>query len=113
MSQLLADTVAKVFLRPKRAILIQDRAQAHNIDSKHYSIEFDYCPLATQQGVLQQYRHEADVTWAQRDVRFQGESGHDADWLSLPSLTHNGLGGTCSISSSARARIDGGMVRPR
>jgi hypothetical protein len=33
MSALLANTVAKVFLRPKRAILIQDRAQAHNIDS--------------------------------------------------------------------------------
>jgi hypothetical protein len=40
--------------------------------------------------LLQQYRREADVTWAQRDVRFQGESGHDADWLSLPSLTLNG-----------------------
>ena len=37
--------------------------------------------------LLQQYRHEADVTWARRGVRFQGESGHDADWLSLPSLT--------------------------
>ena len=24
------------------------------------------------------------------DVRFQGESGHDADWLSLPSLTRSG-----------------------
>jgi hypothetical protein len=33
MSLLVADTVAKLFLRPNRAILIQDRAQAHNIDS--------------------------------------------------------------------------------
>jgi len=31
--------------------------------------------------------HEADVTWAWRGVRFQGESGHGADWLLLPSLT--------------------------
>jgi hypothetical protein len=33
---------------------------------------------------------EADFTWAQRGVRFEGESGHDADWLSLPSLTLSG-----------------------
>jgi len=33
--------------------------------------------------------HEADITWARRGVRFQGESGHDADWMSLPSLTLN------------------------
>jgi hypothetical protein len=33
------------------------------------------------------FPHEADVTWARRGVGFQGESGHDADWLSLPSLT--------------------------
>ena len=32
---------------------------------------------------------EADVTWAWRRVRFPGESGHDADWLSLPSLTQS------------------------
>ena len=25
------------------------------------------------------YWHEADVTWARRRVRFQGESGRDAD----------------------------------
>jgi hypothetical protein len=31
--------------------------------------------------------HEADVTWARRGIRFQGEGGHDADWLSLSSLT--------------------------
>ncbi len=30
---------------------------------------------------------QADVTWERRCDRFQGESGHDADWLSLPSLT--------------------------
>ena len=37
---------------------------------------------------------QADITWARRGVRFRGESGRDADWLSLPSLTqtkHNGL----------------------
>ena len=34
--------------------------------------------------------HQADVTKARRDVRFQGESGHEADWLSLPSLTQRG-----------------------
>ena len=30
---------------------------------------------------------KADVTWARRGVRFQGESGHDANWQSRPSLT--------------------------
>ena len=30
--------------------------------------------------------HEADVTWAWRDVRFQGESGHGADWLNAHRL---------------------------
>src|SRR6266851_5560489 len=34
--------------------------------------------------------HEADVTWERGGVRFQGKSGHDADWLSLPSLTLSG-----------------------
>src|SRR6267378_767686 len=34
--------------------------------------------------------HEADVNWERRGVRFQGESGHDADWMSLPSLTQSG-----------------------
>jgi hypothetical protein len=33
--------------------------------------------------------HEADATWARSGVRFQGESGHDTDWRSLPSLTHS------------------------
>src|SRR5216683_7398152 len=41
--------------------------------------------------------HEADVTRARRDVRFQGESGHNADWLPLPSLTQNGLPGTSAV----------------
>ena len=35
------------------------------------------------------YWPEADVVWARKGVRFQGESGHDADWLSLPSLTQS------------------------
>ena len=57
--------------------------------------------------------HKADVIWAQRGVRFQGESGHDADWLSLPSLTLSGHGETAhSITSSARASKEGGTVRP-
>jgi len=33
-------------VRKCRAILIQDEAQAHNIDSKNHSIKFDYCPGA-------------------------------------------------------------------
>jgi hypothetical protein len=31
--------------------------------------------------------HKPDLPEARRGVRFQGESGHDADWLSFPSLT--------------------------
>jgi hypothetical protein len=38
--------------------------------------------------------HKGDVTWARRGVRFQGQSGHDADWLSLPSLTQSGHSAT-------------------
>jgi hypothetical protein len=33
---------------------------------------------------------KADITWARRRVRFQGESGHGADWLALPRLTRSG-----------------------
>jgi hypothetical protein len=57
---------------------------------------------------------QADVTWERRGVRFQVESGHDADWLSLPSLTHNGLGGSAhSMTSWALASREGWRVMPR
>jgi hypothetical protein len=39
---LVTDAVEKRFWGPKRATLIQDRPQAHNIESMHHSIEFDY-----------------------------------------------------------------------
>jgi hypothetical protein len=46
---------------------------------------------------------KSDVIWARRRVRFQGESGHDADWFSLPSLTQTGHGGTDSFDDLAGA----------
>ncbi|MGA7389574.1 MAG: hypothetical protein WBW99_16835, partial [Pseudolabrys sp.] len=45
--------VAKLFSRPKRAILIQRQAQARKNDSKYTSGGFDYCSFAVQQRVLQ------------------------------------------------------------
>ena len=57
-----ADCVAKLFLRSKRAIMIQKRMQARNIDSMRRSVGFDYCAIALQQRVLQQNRVlEADI----------------------------------------------------
>src|SRR5947207_15453070 len=54
---------------------------------------------------------KADVTWARRGVRFLGKSGHDADCpTSLTRSSHGGL--AYSITSSARARIDGGTMTP-
>jgi hypothetical protein len=38
------------------------------------------------------YWHQADVTKARRDVRFEGKSGHNVDERSLPSLTPSGRG---------------------
>jgi hypothetical protein len=58
------------------------------------------------------YWHEADVTWARRRVRFQGESGHDADWMSLPRLTPNGHGGLLDHSSAATIKLEG-IEKPR
>jgi hypothetical protein len=72
----LADCVAKLFLRPKRAILIQDEAQAHNIDSKNHSIKFDYCPGASHLGVLQHNRPDPDIPECPWFVRYEGQSGH-------------------------------------
>ena len=43
------DCVAKLFSRPNRATLIQERTQTRSIDSKKRSGGFDYCALATQQ----------------------------------------------------------------
>ena len=40
---------------------------------------------------LREHRKERlEPALARYGVRFQGKSGHDADWLSLPSLTRNG-----------------------
>jgi hypothetical protein len=47
------DCVAKLFSRPNWAILIQGRAKARNIDSKHRSVGFDNCSFAAQRRVLQ------------------------------------------------------------
>jgi hypothetical protein len=47
------DCVAKLFCRPKWAILIQGRMQTRNIDSRRRSIGFYYCAIAAQQRVLQ------------------------------------------------------------
>jgi hypothetical protein len=45
--------------------LIQELAQARNLDSRHQLIGFDYCAIAAQHGVLQ---HN------------QGKSGRRAKW---------------------------------
>ena len=53
--------------------------------------------------------HDADVTWAWSGVRFQGESRHDADWLSLPSLTQRGHPDELTRppwSDSAKSRLE-------
>ena len=52
--------------------------------------------------------HDA-VTWAWSGVRFQGESRHDADWLSLPSLTQRGHPDELTRppwSDSAKSRLE-------
>jgi hypothetical protein len=41
--------------------LIQERAQARNIDSKYRSLGFDNCSLAAQQRVLQHNLPGADI----------------------------------------------------
>jgi hypothetical protein len=69
------DCVAKLFSRPKRAILIQGQAQTRIIDSKHRSIGFDYCVFAVQQRVLQ---HNPP------------NSGHLPDELTRPKSANNG-----------------------
>src|SRR5512143_3205137 len=48
-----SDSVAKLFSRPNRATLIQERTQTRNIDSKRRSVGFDCCALAMQRRLLQ------------------------------------------------------------
>jgi hypothetical protein len=79
MSPDLADCVAKLFSRPNCAILIQELAQARNLDSRHRLIGFDYCAFAAQHRVLQQNLHEAAVPAAPTNVRSWGHTGLNAD----------------------------------
>jgi hypothetical protein len=51
-----SESVAKLFLRPKQATLIQEWMQPRNIDSRHRPVRFDYCAIAMQQRVLQHIR---------------------------------------------------------
>jgi hypothetical protein len=84
----LGDCVAKLFSRPKRAILIQGQAQTRIIDSKHRSIGFDYCVFAVQQRVLQHNnRHKADNPIALAFVRFWTKADNGGFWPVCPLLT--------------------------
>ncbi len=74
--RLLADTVAKVFWVSERATLIQDRSPTRNVDSEMCSFRFNYCRLATRLGLLQQYRHKADVQAHLLFVSFRERCGH-------------------------------------
>jgi hypothetical protein len=56
-----ADCVAKLFSRPKCATLIQELAQARNLDSRRHLIGFDCCAFAAQHRVLQQNRPIPDL----------------------------------------------------
>src|SRR5882672_2888789 len=49
------------------------------------------------------YWPKADVTWERRGVRYQAESGYDADWSSLPSLTQ--LGHCAVLYRQSRRRL--------
>ena len=61
--------------------------------------------LQVQRMTLSEYRRRP------ARVRFQGESGHDADWLSLPGLTQTGHAGPAySVTSSAKPRTISGTV---
>src|SRR5512143_907379 len=68
------DSVAKLFSRPNRATLIQERTQTRNIDSKRRSVGFDCCALAMQRRLLQHNPPETGhvqrttprLLWAQR-----------------------------------------------
>jgi len=59
MSPFLADSVAKLFLAPERATLIQEQRLMRNIDSKNPFPRFDYCAPVTCRRVLQQYPPES------------------------------------------------------
>src|SRR6266516_5557705 len=56
-----ADSVAKLFLAPERATLIQEQRLMRNIDSKNPFPRFDYCAPVTCRRVLQQYRAASGI----------------------------------------------------
>jgi hypothetical protein len=58
----------KTIFAVKQAIMIQERMQARNIDSKYRSVGFNYCAIALQQRVLQHIPPESGH-WRQSNVR--------------------------------------------